>query len=274
MRSWVLVAMLALALAACGRAPAPSRQPEATNGPPASRQTAAVAHASASAEAGGARSVKESNNLYEFEYAYPVAAGRIPELKAWLDADLAKQRKEFVDQAREDKASSKEAGIEFHPYALAYDWKVVADLPDWLSLSTMVYSDEGGAHPNHGYSALLWDKRANLQRQATDLFASKQAFTQATQAAFCAEIDKQREKKRGEPIKRDSDSFTDCLDPAKETVILGSSNHKTFDRIGFLVGPYEAGPYVEGDYEVTLPVTATILAAVKPEFRGAFSVRR
>ena len=56
-----------------------------------------------------------------------------------------------------------------------------------------------------------------------------------------------------------------------QTLILGSRNHKTFDRIGFLIAPYEAGPYAEGSYEVTLPVTPAVLAAVKPEWRGAFA---
>ena len=68
--------------------------------------------------------------------------------------------------------------------------------------------------------------------------------------------------------------FDDCIDPVKSTVILGSSNKRTFDRIGVLVGPYEAGPYAEGDYEVTLPVTQAVLAAVRPEYRAAFSLKR
>jgi hypothetical protein len=53
-------------------------------------------------------------------------------------------------------------------------------------------------------------------------------------------------------------------------VILGSKSHKGFDRIGFLIAPYNAGPYAEGSYEVTLPVTAAVVAAAKPEYRAAF----
>ena len=57
-------------------------------------------------------------------------------------------------------------------------------------------------------------------------------------------------------------------------MILGSSNGKAFDRIGILVAPYEAGPYAEGDYEITLPVTDAVIAAVKPEYRPSFASRR
>jgi hypothetical protein len=67
--------------------------------------------------------------------------------------------------------------------------------------------------------------------------------------------------------------FEECIDPAEQTVILGSSNGKAFDRIGVLVSPYAAGPYAEGSYEVTVPVTAKALAAIKPEFRNSFVVK-
>ena len=53
-------------------------------------------------------------------------------------------------------------------------------------------------------------------------------------------------------------------------MILGSSDRKRFNRIGLLVGPYAAGPYAEGSYDITLPVTPAVLKAVKPEFRAAF----
>jgi hypothetical protein len=40
-----------------------------------------------------------------------------------------------------------------------------------------------------------------------------------------------------------------------------------------LVPPYEAGPYAEGAYEVTLPVSAAVVAAVKGEYRPSFEVK-
>jgi hypothetical protein len=155
------------------------------------------------------------------------------------------------------------------------DWKVVTDLPNWLSMSTIVSTFEGGAHPNYVYDAILWDKTANLQREALDLFTSKKALSAAIGQAFCDAIDRQRTKKRGEPIVRESgDMFTNCLDPLDYTIILGSAGRRGFDRIGILVPPYEAGPYAEGGYEVTLPVTAKVLALVKPEYRASFVVGR
>ena len=53
---------------------------------------------------------------------------------------------------------------------------------------------------------------------------------------------------------------------------IGSSSGKAFDRVGFLIAPYLAGPYVEGSYEVTLPLTPGLLATVKPQYRASFVV--
>ena len=73
------------------------------------------------------------------------------------------------------------------------------------------------------------------------------------------------------PVRSGSDDpFSDCIDPTDSTIILGSSNGKAFDRIGVLVAPYEAGPYAEGEYEVTLPVNDAVMAAVKPDYRATF----
>lgn len=224
---------------------------------------------------GNARKVKETTGTYDFEYAYPAEAGAIPALRAWLDADLKKQRDELIAEARDGKDDAKANDFPFNGYSRGLTWSRVADLPAWLSLSGLTYEFTGGAHPNHGYTALLWDKAAARQREATDLFVSKAAFSAAIREAFCDQLDLQRSKRRGEKVNRNSgDEFDQCIDPADSTVILGSSNHQTFDRLGVLIGPYEAGPYVEGDYEVNLPVTQAVLDAVRPEYKAAFSVKK
>jgi hypothetical protein len=244
----------------------------------AAKATAATATASASASSakGVARAVKEENDLYDFEYSYPAQAGGIPDLKAWLDADLARQKADLVKGAKEDKAAAAGESFPYNAHSASSEWKVVTDLPGWLSLSTIVGSFTGGAHPNYGYSAILWDKAANRRREVPDLFQSKAALSDAIRPAFCNALDAQRARKRQvAKIDRGSgDEFDQCIDPLEAALILGSSNHQTFDRIGVLVGPYSAGPYAEGDYEVTLPVTLAILAAVKPEYRAAFAVKR
>lgn len=211
---------------------------------------------------------------YGFTYRYPLAARRIPALKAWLDKDAARLQAAIAQQAREGQDEARRNGFPFHKYDSATEWRVVTDLPGWLSLSGTSGDYTGGAHPNHGPIALLWDKAANRQVKAADLFVSATALSQATRAPFCAALNQQRAKKRGKPVApKSGDPFDACLDPAKDgTLILGSADRVHFTRLGFLLGPYAAGPYVEGDYEVTLPVTSAVLAAVRPEYRAAFAL--
>lgn len=271
MRRPLTVVGIVLLLAACRggeeTAPTPKESKAAINH--------SVASAAPAVPAAKARKVEEENALYAFAYAYPAEAAAIPALAAALDADLAEQRSEIAAEAREGKAAAGETGFPFNPYDYSASWSVVTETPGWLSLSGTRGGFTGGAHPNHWNDALLWDKQANQRRNALDLFTSKAALTAAIQAPFCAALNRERAKRRGEPVQPGSgDPFAECIDPAESTIILGSSNKRAFDRIGILVDPYEAGPYVEGDYEVTLPVSAALLRAVRPEYRQSFATGR
>ncbi|WEK48054.1 MAG: DUF4163 domain-containing protein [Candidatus Andeanibacterium colombiense] len=215
------------------------------------------------------------NNQMDFTYAYPAQAAAIPALKRWLDADLAKQEEDTKQGTLEERKSAKDGGWEPRIYAHSTEWKVVAEIPGWLSLSADRYEFTGGAHGNPWSETLLWDKTANIRRDPLSLFSSKSALSAAIRPSFCDQIDSQREKKRGEPVVRSADGlFSDCIDPVESTIILGSSDKQHFDRIGVLVGPYAAGPYAEGSYEATIPVDAKILALVKPEYRASFAAKR
>ena len=272
------ICLISLALMIGCKSEAPSATASPTSAAPASgaavsTASGAAAAASASAADGGANKVEESSDLYEFDYSYPAEAGRIPALKAWLDAERDKARTQLIADATSGRAGARESGFEYHAFAQGRVWEKVTETPRFLSLSAQLYDYTGGAHPNHGFDSLLFDKQTGKRLVPLDLFAAKAAFDAVIQKPFCALLDKERGKRRGEPVVRDRGTFDDCIKPSDQTVILGSSTGRTFDKVGILVGPYAAGPYAEGDYEFTLPVTAALLKAVKPEYREAFSVR-
>ena len=266
--SKVVICALVLGLSACQQSAAPTAPDGAAS---ASAPAAAPAQSAPPAPAAEARKVSEKTDLYEFDFSYPAAAAAIPALRDWLEADIARTRASLALDARESRKDAKAEDYPFNPYSASSDWKVVTDLPGWLSLSTLVGSYSGGAHPNYAFDTILWDKAAGQRRTATDLFTSKAAIKAAVLKAFCDELQRQRAKKRGgEELGDPEDDFNKCIDPTEQTMILGSKSHKGFDRIGFLIAPYNAGPYAEGSYEVTLPVTAAVVAAAKPEYRAAF----
>ncbi len=282
MRRLIVMAPLVIALAACSDGKAPAAQgvpgkPVFASGTSAATTAAtagasAASSASAAAAGGQAFSIKEENDLYDFAYSYPAAAGAIPGLRAWLDADRAARHQQLVADASDGKAAAHDGGGDYHALAEWTAWSVVTQTADWLSLSAGKWSYGGGAHGNSWHGSLIWDKRAARALDPVDLFVSRAALAAAIRAPFCAELDRQRAEKRGGAVAADpADPFGSCIDPAQSTVILGSADHRKIGRIGILVAPYEAGPYVEGEYEITLPVTQTVLAAVKPQYRDSFA---
>jgi hypothetical protein len=209
---------------------------------------------------------------YAFSYRWPASVEAIPALRARLAKDQDAVRRTFAHEAADARReAASDPGRPFLPHELSVEWRVTATLPGWLSLSQHISVFEGGAHPNSGFDSLVWDRKAGVERPALDLFASPEALDAAIGAPFCEALDRERAARRGAPVDRASgDEFDACIRPSGQAVVLGSTDRKRFNRIGILVAPYAAGPYVEGAYEVTLPVTAVVLEAVKPEFRAAF----
>lgn len=270
MRAPLFLISLLLSSAACKQGPqdepAEPAQAEAT--------------ASAADEMPEAKAVKFENDASkgggnrEFAYSWPAEVSAIPELAAQLQADLDRDLAE--QQAEWEAALAEDFGDCITCISRGYqtEWKVVADLPDWLSLSAELYIYTGGAHGMTGLESLVWDKRNERGFDAAELFVSTVALETALGAKLCDALDRERAKRRGAPVVRDGEWSTDCPGLEDSTVLVGSSNGKTFDRIGIYFGPYTAGAYAEGPYELNFPVTASVLDAVKREYASAFSVKR
>lgn len=209
-----------------------------------------------------------------FGYTYPAAAARIAPLRAWLDADRKTLNARFLADVRNAKREAKKDGFPYREWDFQKEWSVVTETPRFLSLSGSLYTFTGGAHGGTASFALLWDKAARRRMAPTAVFASPAAIQSALGAAFCDRLDVERAKRRGEPVKRGSETFSNCPKVSEATLILGSTDRRAIDRVGLLVDQYVAGPYAEGMYEVTLPVTPQLLAAVKPDYRAAFAVGR
>lgn len=268
MKRFVLVLTPLVLLAACGKGdPSPTSS--------AFDAVIATAHATEVAPAAKAVDFAVETPRYSFKFAYPAAAAAIPALKARLDAERAKAQADIAATAREGAQQAKADGFEFNPYFRSIVYSKVTELPGWLSLNGQFSDFTGGAHPNSGSSALLWDKAAGMVREPVALFTSKAAFDAVVGPAFCAALNKQRAERRGAPVEGDGgDAFEECPAPSSLTVLLGSSNRMQFTRIGFIADPYVAGPYSDGSYEVTLPVTPALIRAVRPEYRAIFAAGR
>ena len=278
MRILSLALVVTLGLAACSSEDAGSQAeqsaPKASAKADASAGEAgavATAERATGAAKGTAWNYKQQNDLYEFEYSFPAVA---PKLAAILKSEAESAETQLKADTREARASAKDSDFPYRPYDLMYEWQQVADIPGFQSLSATIYSFTGGAHGYTGYDALVWDKAAGKELKPIDFFTSSAALGSQIRPTYCKKLDAERRKKREGDLGATGDMFSDCIDPIEQTLLLGSSNGKTFNRLGIIAGPYAAGPYAEGSYEVTLPVTPAILDQVKPEYRSSFSVMR
>lgn len=272
-RSVAAAALLALATAACS---SPEEMAQDT-GVAEAAATAGSATASARAAPTGASGVNFEDNaeqdggMREFSYSWPSAVAAVPALAERFteerDTTLAEQKSEWqatlADMAGEDCTACKSLSFQ-------KSWAVVADLPRFLSLSADMYFYTGGAHGNSGFDALVWDREAGAALAPRALFRSDAALQDALGPAWCAALQKERTRRAG--VELADDGFFPCPPLTDLTVLVGSSDKKSFNRIGLIAAPYVAGSYAEGPYEITLPVTPAVLAAVKPEYKAAFAL--
>lgn len=242
--------------------------------PTATPTPSPVVTATGDVPGGGARQVSEETDTFLFEYSYPKAAGDVPELAAWLDARLARERASLAAESARGLAEARDDGFPYNKYSSSAEWEVVAELPGWLSLSASLSSYSGGAHPNYGYDTMVWDKTRNLPLEPISFFTSPQALDEALGTQLCEALNEERGRRRGEAVVEGSDELFDaCVKPDETNLLLGSRRGRHFDRIGIQIAPYLAGPYAEGTYEFTFDMTPELLAVVKPEYREAFSSR-
>lgn len=262
-----IVPAATILLVACS---SPSEVAERT-GVEAEKATATSASATASSAKGV--SVSEDTELFQFALAYPAQAAAIPALAAKLDGDAKKVRDEMTADAKEYQADAAANGFPFNPYSYSAKWQVVADLPGYLSMSNDFATYTGGAHGMYGVEGYVWDKAKGRGFASAEMFLSPAILGQALGDVLCQSLDKERLERRGGES-GGGGTFDDCPGLDEATILVGSSNRRTFDRIGVYFGPYVAGPYAEGAYELDFPMTAAMLDAVKPAYRTAFSAAK
>jgi hypothetical protein len=258
-----LLPAIALLAAACAQSGNNTAGPEQNNALPAP----AVRKGDRAPKA-----VTEQSDLIEFSYAWPAAATAIGALNARLEGELAKDRTEALTGAREDKEARIGQDYPFHGHYFRKEWTVEGDTPRLLSLAAEIETFTGGAHGNQGYDSILWDRRAGRAIGFGDMFTSAPAALELLTKAFCPALDSARAEKRQDslPLKGD-DWMTTCPDIAKQTLVPVDENKDgRFEALRALIGPYEAGPYVEGSYEIDIPVTPAIRSLVKPDYADMF----
>lgn len=254
---------LLILLAACNR-----------QNPLPANETASDAPAAKPAEAAAKPFVlDEKNDLIDFHVGWSAEVAAVPQLADRFRAAMDKNKAELLANAKADKAEREKQGFPFNSYSSSTDYKTAGQSGRLLSLRVDVAAYTGGAHGNYGTKGLLWDRQANKDIDVPGLFAAADNMDRLLTQPWCDALNKARQEKRGEPV-GGGGMFDECPKLGEISIIpTDKDGNGRFERLALVADPYVAGPYAEGDYEVELPVTGDLAAAIRSEYRESFEVQ-
>jgi hypothetical protein len=209
------------------------------------------------------------NKWLDFEYGWSSEANAIPALVQRFTADMKKQRASLTAMAQKDAADRKKQDFPFNAYQQVTSITTVGETPRLLSLRNDTYQFTGGAHGNSGAKAILWDRKLNKQIDFSALFRNGSGYLTVLRSPYCKLLNAERKKRRqGEQL---GGEFDQCPKFSELTLMPADPKKKgRFNQILIVADPYVAGPYVEGSYDISVPVSAGLVAKLKPEYRGSF----
>ena len=209
----------------------------------------------------------------EVEFSYSTEAGAVPALVRKFRADLAKERSTTLSCGRQESAIRIQTGGQAIACSSTTKYATSGQTPRLLSLARSYYAFTGGAHGNGGTTPLLWDRRSGKPVSFASLFRRPDGFAAILRAPYCRALNSERKKRRGADYQSSTvTEFDTC--PKFSDLSLIPSGSPRFQQVQIIAAPYTAGPYAEGEYDITLPVTPALIAALKPEYRPLFAAQR
>ena len=268
MKAPLLAAACALAAIACN-----ADQPAPTN------EANAVQRAAEATPAPQGKPVvlKSETPLLNWEVSWPAEVNAIPALEKSIREPAEKALADLTKQARDDKAQREKQGFDFTGYEYLVAVEVAGQTPRLLSLTADWMEFTGGAHPNHGTDTMLWDKVSGRKIDLARLFGDGGSLDRLYRDAYCKALNAERAKKREgvDTVSDPDDPFSQCPKFSELQIApKGPEQGGPMTVLLFHANPYVAGPYVEGDYDVELPVSAAFVAALKPDYRSSFAAKR
>lgn len=217
-----------------------------------------------------------SNTKYaEVDFSWSKEAGAVPALVRQFRTTLTRAQAETLRCGKEESAIRIKMGGEAIACSSSTSIKTSGQSARLLSLAREHWAFTGGAHGNGATTGILWDGGLNKEISFDSLFLSPAGLTQL-RAPYCRALDAERKKRRGPDYEKGTiTEFDTCPKFSDLALIAADSGHDgRFDQIQLIAAPYLAGSYAEGEYDIALPVTRQLIAAMKPEYRASFEAQR
>jgi len=260
---------LLITAAVCALAVACNRGEDAAEAPPPPAVEVPVPETPADSPA--PLSYESKTEHAEVKLTLPEGLRSQPDLHARLYAEAVRNLRTFSEGAVADRTEYM-GDRQMPPYEKAIEYAVAGQTGKLFSLQRNDYEFTGGAHPNPGYGAVLWDKAlkrivepAQLFRRGVDLAPLDEALCDAINAA------RLERSPDAAPISLEGADWSCPRANVTPFVLAPSTTTGKAGGLIFLIGPYQVGPYAEGGYEIVVPQTAfrrLLAPAYTDEFAG------
>lgn len=259
LRHAILGLAAAATLAACNR----DRETEAPG--PNATAGAVVTPADAAAP----MAYESKTPFAEVSLTLPPAIKEQPDLHARFYAAAVSDLRQFSEGAQADRTEA--GGDEGRP---PYDKSITvtpgAETGKLFSLVRAVSEYTGGAHPNPSATAVLWDKTLKREISGADLFRGGDMT--ALDNALCAAINAEKKKRdpQARPVTLTGSDWSCPRTSGLPFVLAAGTTPGKAGGLTFLIGPYQVGPYSDGSYEVTVPLSA-FRSLLSPTYADEFA---
>lgn len=255
MRSLLIAAFVVLGLAACDRKPAPAKEAVPAPATPVTASKPLV--------------YEKTTPAAHVKLILPASVAAAPALYAKLYSEGVNDLNAFSDGAKEGYEELKAAGAPIQSFERELKWKVAAETPRLLGLELEEYENTGGAHPNGMLGSLVWDKQTGKALKPLDLMRDD-VNTLKLDAMVCDALHAEKKVRTGSPeLQADQRCpiFADVKVTLERSTVAGKAG-----GVQVLFSPYEVGPWAEGSYELSFPISrlaGDINPAYAAEFGGA-----
>jgi len=208
----------------------------------------------------------------EVKLVMPEAVKSQPDLHARLYAASVADLKAFSEGAQADLTEAGGGGA-FGKYTREIVFAPPVETGKLFSLARAASEYTGGAHGMTNHGAVLWDKALKREITASALFR-RGADLSVLDRLLCAALNAEKKSRdaNAAPITLQGRDWS-CPRAAQTPFVLTPSTVSgKAGGLTFLIDPYIAGPYSEGDFTVDVPqalIRALLAPAYVDEFAGA-----
>jgi hypothetical protein len=198
----------------------------------------------------------KKGDLVEFNYAWSAEASRTPALARRLKVDLEREFNIAATAAEVERAAARASGKTYRGSTYSRRWTTVGQSARLLSLDGRLKTRDGSGNVTRRADGKLWDRSGRAEINVDRLFDQASAADVTLRVPGCAKLRNAAPACRGEVA----------------IIPVDTNRNRRFDQFRLIVPSRSKEDAGDPGEDLSVPVSAAMLAALKPAFRPGFEV--